>query len=223
MTLIDLCGEDLRLLIECSPSGMHSPEEARDIAAAQDRLRALLSQDRPSRGEERTCPNGYTLAHHIDGVLAIARTSEMTPTECVVVEHRLRQFVKFFAEPEQLAGEGEDCEFCNGDGIIRGEAPGGKVVEVAYCPNQCKSSSTEGERETDPDFDERVRERFPHLAESWDRLWAYVDHRAFGPDDAGEARSLEWHTTALRLNKLRQRICGLALSAQPQDGPPDNG
>ena len=39
--------------------------------------------------------------------------------------------------------EGEDCEFCNGDGIIRGKAPGGKVVEVAYCPNQCKSSTTE--------------------------------------------------------------------------------
>ena len=48
-------------------------------------------------------------------------------------------------EPEQPASEGEDCEFCNGDGIIRGEAPGGKVVEVAYCPNQCKSSRTEGE------------------------------------------------------------------------------
>ena len=69
-------------------------------------------------------------------------------------------------------------------------------------------ASDDGLREADEDFD-RYREGFPFLCEAWDHLQGYVNYRAYGADDVGEARSLEWNTTAWRLNKLGQRIRGL--------------
>lgn len=63
----------------------------------------------------------------------------------------------------------------------------------------------------DPDM-EPFREDFPAIYEAWHKLWAYVRYRAYGPDDIEESRGQEWTTTALRLNKLGQRIQGALRS-----------
>ena len=127
-------------------------------------------------------------------LLQIAK--DCNSTGCQWAGDEIRAFLAQGERPD----EGEDCEFCNGDGIIRGKAPGGKVVEVAYCPNQCKSSSTEGERELLP-FVLGILEDF--------------ENKLTG---GGAGRSDEEHR--IRENHA-DRI--LALLAQSQDGPPENG
>ena len=66
----------------------------------------------------------------------------------------------------------------------------------------------------------RYCERFPALCASWDRLCIFIYHRAYGPDDAGEERSQEWTTTAMRLSKLGQRIRGVMDTAMGDIGYP---
>lgn len=87
-------------------------------------------------------------------------------------------------------------------------------------------SRQEPEPEPDATIADRYRQRFPGIIEAWDRLWAYVSHRAYGPgkDKQEESRAQEWGTTALRLNKVRQKLeylmdCEMAGGARNLPSP----
>ena len=97
------------------------------------------------------------------------------------------------------------------DYVEKGWEPEHQYSDLTKTPLYAHPPVSEGEgepeeyAEQDSEFDE-FREQFQYVCESWDRLTAYVTYRAWGADAFKEERQQEWRTTAMRLNKLGQKL-----------------